>query len=105
MKNNITPIWEDKDNKNGGCWSYKVNENIAQQLWDDLSLHLVTNSLSTIKNDIVGLSACLKKNNFSVIKIWNKESKNNSLNLLSSEILKKYGHDIIYIAQMPDIKV
>ena len=105
MKNNITPIWEDKDNKNGGCWSYKVNENIAQQLWDDLSLHLVTNSLSTIKNDIVGLSACLKKNNFSVIKIWNKESKNNSLNLLSSEILKKYGHDIIYIAHMPDIKV
>ena len=105
MKNNITPIWEDKNNKNGGCWSYKVNESSAQQLWDDLSLHLVTESLSSINNDIVGLSACLKKNNFSVIKIWNKDSKNNSLNLLSNEILKKYGHDIIYIAHMPDIKV
>jgi hypothetical protein len=105
MKNDITPIWEDKNNKNGGCWSYKVTENMAQQLWDDLSLYLVTEQLSSIKNDIVGLSACLKKNNFSVIKIWNKESKNNSLNLLASEILKKYGHDIIYIAHMPDVKV
>lgn len=105
MKNEITPIWEDKNNKNGGCWSYKVTENMAQQLWDDLSLYLVTEKLSSIENDIVGLSACLKKNNFSVIKIWNKESKNNSLNLLANEILKKYGHDIIYIAHMPDIKV
>jgi len=105
MKNEITPIWEDKNNKNGGCWSYKVTENMAQQLWDDLSLYLVTEQLSSIENDIVGLSACLKKNNFSVIKIWNKESKNNSLNLLANEILKKYGHDIIYIAHMPDIKV
>ena len=105
MKNDITPIWEDKNNKNGGCWSYKVSENMAQQLWDDLSLHLVTENLSSIENDIVGLSACLKKNNFSVIKIWNKESKNNNLNLLANEILKKYGHDIIYIAHMPDIKV
>ena len=105
MKNNITPIWEDKNNKNGGCWSYKVTESIAQQLWDGLSLYLVTEQLSSIQNDIVGLSACLKKNNFSVIKIWNKESKNNSLNLLANEILKKYGHDIIYIAHMPDVKV
>ena len=105
MKNDITPIWEDKNNKNGGCWSYKINDNASQELWDELSLYLVTESLSSVKNDIVGLSACLKKNNFSVIKIWNKDSKNNSLSLINQKILKKYGHDIIYIAHMPDIKV
>ena len=39
-------------------------------------------------------------NNNVVIKIWNKISKNNSLKLLNSEILKKWGTDIIYIAHM-----
>lgn len=105
MKNNITPVWEDPSNKKGGCWSFKVNDTNAQELWDDLSLQLVTGNLSSVKDDIVGLSACLKKNNFSVIKVWNKDSHNNSLNLLCKDILNKWGLDIIYIAHMPDIKV
>lgn len=103
MMNDITPIWEDDNNKNGGCWSFKVNENISQDLWNDLSNYLVTESISSIENDIVGLSACLKKNNFSVIKIWNRDSKNNNMNLLSKDILNKWGNDIIYIAHMPDV--
>jgi len=105
MKNDITPIWEDKNNKYGGCWSFKVNDSMAQHLWDDLSHYLVTENLSNIKDDIVGLSVCLKKNNFSVIKIWNKSSENNNLDLICKEILNKWGLDIIYIAHMPDIKV
>ena len=105
MKNDITPIWEDPDNKHGGCWSFKVNENMAQDLWNDLSLQLVTENLSSKEDDIIGLSACLKKNNFSVIKVWNKSSQNNNLNLLCKDILNKWGLDIIYIAHMPEIQV
>ena len=105
MKNDITPIWEDPDNKHGGCWSFKVNDNMAQDLWNDLSLQLVTENLSSKENDIVGLSACLKKNNFSVIKIWNRNSHNNNLNLICKDILNKWGLDIIYIAHMPEIQV
>ena len=105
MKNNVTPIWEDPTNKSGGCWSFKINEANSQDLWNDLSLHLVTENMSSVKGDIVGLSVCLKKNNFSVVKIWNKDNSNNSLNLLSKDILNKWGLDIIYIAHMPDIEV
>lgn len=103
MKNNILPIWEEPMNKSGGCWSFKVNENIAQKLWDDLSMYLVTENLSSIKDDIVGLSSCLKKNNYTVIKIWNRNSQNNNIDLLAKPILDKWGRDIIYIAHMPDL--
>lgn len=102
MKNNIVPLWEDEENKWGGCWSFKVPENQAQDLWNDLSTYLVTEELISTENDLVGLSVCLKKNNFSVIKIWNKNSKNNSLNLINQNILQKWGLDIIYIAHMPE---
>ena len=51
---------------------------------------------------ITGLSICLKKNNYCVIKIWNKNSKDNSLSLINESILKKWGMDIIYIAHIPE---
>jgi len=102
MEKDILPIWEDSNNKKGGCWSYKIHENQAQELWDDLSVYLVTEQLSKKLNDITGISICLKKNNYSVIKIWNRNSKDNSLVLLNETILKKWGMDVIYIAHIPE---
>jgi hypothetical protein len=102
MQKGITPIWEDPLNRNGGCWSYKVHENQSQELWDDLSTYLVSEKLSQKQHDITGISICLKKNNYSVIKIWNKNSKDNSLVLLNETILKKWGMDVIYIAHIPE---
>jgi hypothetical protein len=102
MRENITPIWEDIKNINGGCWSFKIYEDQADELWNDLSIYLLTNNLCpTIYNEIVGLSICLKKNNNVVIKIWNTNSKNNSLKLINEVILKKWGTDVIYIAHTP----
>jgi len=102
MQKGIAPIWEDPENKKGGCWSFKVHESQSQELWDDLSTYLVTENLSSKTSSITGLSICLKKNNYSVVKIWNKNSKENSLSLLNENILKKWGMDIIYIAHIAD---
>ena len=102
MKNDITPIWEDPKNIKGGCWSYKININQVNELWEDLSIYLVTENLSNENNLITGLSVCLKKNNHCVIKIWNNDSKKPSLSLLNHYILEKWSTNIIYIAHMTD---
>jgi hypothetical protein len=102
MKNGVTPTWEDPENVKGGCWSYKVTEELAPKLWTDLSIYLVNDAIINKSDEIVGISICLKKNNNCVIKIWNKYSKNSSLNLINKDILKKWGTDIIYIAHMPE---
>jgi hypothetical protein len=102
MKNDITPLWEDNENINGGCWSFKVHEDQAEKLWTELSIYLVCQVIINNSDDSIGLSICLKKNNNSVIKIWNKDSKNNSLNIINKDIIKNWGTDIIYIAHMPD---
>lgn len=100
MKNNITPVWEDESNRNGGCWSFKISEDNAWDLWLDLSLYLVTENLGKNPDDILGISICLKKNNNCVVKIWNRNNQNSNINNLNSEILKKWGTDIIYIAHL-----
>jgi hypothetical protein len=103
MRENITPIWEDTNNINGGCWSFKVQEDQAINLFEELSVYMLCDKLCpTIPDEILGLSICLKKNNNVVVKIWNKKSKSNSLKLINENILKKWGMDIIYIAHMPD---
>ena len=106
IKSNVTPIWEDPNNINGGCWSFKIQEEQAEELWEDLGTYLACGQLCpTITDEIMGLSICLKKNSNTVVKIWNKSAKNNSLKLINENILKKWGMDIIYIAHMPENQV
>lgn len=102
MKEDITPLWEDPVNLNGGCWSYKIHEDQAEHLWNDLASYLVCNQIINNPDEAIGLSICLKKNNNTVIKIWNINSKNNSLNQINKKLIKKWGTDIIYIAHMPE---
>ncbi len=100
MKDGVNPIWEDPINQHGGCWSFEVYNDQIDKLWCELAVYLVCNQIITDYDDIVGLSICFKKNNKSTIKIWNKDSKNNSLNLINKEIIKNWGTDIIYIVHV-----
>ena len=101
MKNNTQPIWEDPINTNGGCWSFKIVDSMAGDLWEDLSVLIVTNDLiyDTIA---LGLSITIKKNNTCVVKIWNDDSNKNSIKHINKNILKKWVTDIIYIAHIAD---
>jgi hypothetical protein len=101
MKNNIMPIWEDPANINGGCWSFKVADCMADELWEDLSVLITTNELVE-GCEVVGLSISVKKNNTSVVKIWNTDSNFHSIKHINKNILKKWKTDIIYIAHMPE---
>jgi len=101
MKNDTKPVWEDPINMKGGCWSYKILDSMAAELWEDLSVLIVTNELvqGTVS---LGLSITLKKNNTCVVKIWNDDSNKNSIKHINKNILKKWGTDIIYIAHMAE---
>lgn len=100
MKNNIYPIWEDDNNRNGGCWSFKVKESVSQELWNDLSIYLVSGNLSPDYDEINGISITKKKNGWVVLKIWNKSNKKSSLKNINYDILKKWGLDVIYISHL-----
>ena len=100
MKDNIHPIWEHEENKNGGCWSFKVKETSAQELWDDLASYLVSENLSPDNDEINGISITKKKNGWVVIKIWNRNNKKSSLKNINYDILKKWGLEVIYISHL-----
>jgi hypothetical protein len=102
MKDDIFPNWEDPDNRNGGCLSFKIQSiNIIEE-WNDLLLKCITNNVFLTKDfyeEINGISISPKKE-FNIIKIWFKNSKfdyesvfkqsENSLIDLKNSLYKKH---------------
>jgi len=74
MKDPILPLWESEDNINGGCFSYKINNNSIVDIFKTLLYKIVGNCITndeTLLKNINGISISPKKN-FCIIKIWIK---------------------------------
>lgn len=83
MKKDILPIWEDKNNINGGCLSYKIEyENLSDKFKNILLLCLSDNLYKnkTENKYINGLSISPKKT-FNICKIWYSNHFDNILNI------------------------
>lgn len=72
MKQNIAPVWEDPQNRNGGFFSYKISNKIVYDVWKKLTYALVGETIC-IDHDhfrhVSGISVSPKKD-FCIIKIW-----------------------------------
>jgi hypothetical protein len=85
MKNNIKPMWEDKKNVDGGCWSFRVTKKDVPRTWQELVMSTVGEVLmkeSKYSKIINGISISPKRS-FSIIKIWNNNIKLNESSLLN----------------------
>ena len=72
MKDGINPMWEDKQNRNGGCFSYKVINKNVPSVWSELMYCVGGNTITINKKDmnlINGITISPKKS-FCIIKIW-----------------------------------
>ena len=66
MRQNIKPMWEDPNNKAGGCFSFKVTNKSVPEVWKHVSYLLTGESLSTDKafqDNITGITIS-PKNHF-----------------------------------------
>jgi translation initiation factor 4E len=102
MRNGIDPIWEDPKNRSGGCWSIKLTDTSKNyNTWLKLAMRMVgENMFKDPKQDeqriITGLSINLRNSNTTIIKIWNGDTRYNSIKLLQDDITKDFGYNIIY---------
>ena len=72
MREGITPMWEDPQNRNGGCFSYKVINKFVPEVWKNLFYAVcgetICNEINMNKH-VNGITISPKKN-FCIIKIW-----------------------------------
>lgn len=84
MKEDITPLWENNYNKNGGYWSFKVNKNDVYNIWVELFYKFCFESISIDDSQITGISVSPKINNC-IFKIWNNDKFNKDLSFLRQD--------------------
>ena len=77
MKSGIQPRWEDINNKNGGCFSYKVSNKMVVDIWKKMAYKLIIHNLlkPNVNDTINGITISPKKN-FCIIKVWFKDCTN-----------------------------
>ena len=97
MKEGIEPIWENKENVNGGYWSFKVSKKHINDIWFKLSSQIIGNNfVKDPENNqyINGISLSPKINNC-IIKIWLNENQNNK-NIFNIDYLENICKDNLF---------
>lgn len=85
MRSHITPLWENKYNKKGGFWTFKVSKQNSYNMWCELLLNFCINYLSNDDKQITGISVSPKINNC-IFKIWNNDKFNNDIKFLRDDL-------------------
>jgi hypothetical protein len=105
MRNNIAPMWEDPQNKNGGCFSFKIASSVVHSVWWDFVFLLCGETLMKDANNMKKVNGLTisPKYEHSIIKIWLSDLTLQSfdiLNLVSvreldsqKPLFKKHGSD------------
>jgi translation initiation factor 4E len=102
MREGIDPIWEHPDNRNGGMCSFRMEMDTAPKIYEDLCVRMICDKLTGNANDINGVSFS-PKNNWAILKIWNKDRTNDLSKTLDEYVLKAYsGFTIKYKENEPE---
>jgi hypothetical protein len=72
MKTGITPMWEDKLNRDGGCFSFKVLNKQVFDVWTHLFYSLCGETLciDPENNKFINGITISPKKNFCIVKVW-----------------------------------
>jgi len=76
MREHISPRWEDENNINGGCFSFKVNKNVLHEKIFEICSQMMGETLgkkTEFSLNINGISISPKKNYY-IFRIWIKDS-------------------------------
>ena len=101
----INPLWEDKNNRSGGFWSFKINKEDANLIWKELSINLISETISkNVQNTMMinGISISPKRN-FCIIKIWNNNTSLCDKVLLNNKISNINFSECMYKCHVDNI--
>lgn len=89
MRDGTDPTWEHENNRNGGICSMRIEIENSLKIYEELCSYLMCNKLVEDIADINGISIS-PKNNWAIIKIWNRNKNNDLSKLLNETLLDKY---------------
>ncbi|CRG83080.1 Eukaryotic translation initiation factor 4E type 3 [Talaromyces islandicus] len=92
------PVWEDPDNVNGGCWTFRVPKGNSQQFFHELAILTMASELQAAiegeHDHVLGVSTSTRFNS-NLISVWNKHGFNEkSIRILENTILSRLSPEL-----------
>ncbi|KAJ5068663.1 eukaryotic translation initiation factor 4e class ii 2b [Anaeramoeba ignava] len=94
FRSGIKPLWEDKENINGGKWILRLKKQLASRFFEDMILGLIGEQFEVEDKEICGIALSVRQNE-DILSIWNKTSQNNQTN-------NQIRQDIFKILSIPE---
>jgi len=103
-KNGVKPTWEDPNNRNGGCFSYKIPNKIVYTTWKELCYVIVGNTISSnpkFVSKVTGITISPKKN-FCIIKIWMSDCTNQNSSIITNDVSGIISNGCLFKKHTPE---
>ena len=104
MLDGVKPTWEDEQNRNGGCFSYKISNKCIYKVWKDLTYVTVGSSISESDNFVkcvTGITISPKKN-FGIIKIWMTNCTNQNASVITTDVKDLVPYGCLFKKNVPE---
>ncbi|CAF3787209.1 unnamed protein product, partial [Rotaria sp. Silwood1] len=87
MRQNRKPLWEDRENENGGIYTYRCPKDKTNTVWQELCLAAIGEQFSVIEgDDVVGVSVQSRDGLQDLVQIWNSNPSEQAQNLIDEKI-------------------
>ena len=104
MKEGIMPIWEDKLNRAGGSFSYKVVNKCVYDVWKELTYSIVGNTVCenvNFMNSVTGITISPKKS-FCIVKIWLSSCEYQDSTIITNELSEIKSSGCLFKKHVPE---
>ena len=71
FKKGIRPVWEDKENRDGGKWIIRLKKGVSTRYWEELLFAIVGDQFSDAGEDLCGAVLSIRSNE-DVLSVWTK---------------------------------
>ena len=84
MRENIFPTWEDPDNRNGCCVSFKISSSVLKEQWDFIMNCVLTEDIlkEGVNSEYLNGISISPKKEFNIVKLWLRENDENYIQSL-----------------------
>ncbi|UJR15088.1 hypothetical protein I4U23_002055 [Adineta vaga] len=87
MRQNRKPLWEDRENENGGIYTYRCPKDKTNIVWQELCLAAIGEQFSfNDSDDVVGISVQSRDGLQDLVQIWNSNPSEEAQKLIDDKV-------------------
>ncbi|CAF3799388.1 unnamed protein product [Rotaria magnacalcarata] len=96
MRRSRKPLWEDRENENGGIYTYRCPKDKTNTVWQELCLAAIGEQFSVIEgDDVVGVSVQSRDGFQDLVQIWNSNPTEEAQKAIDEKVRSLFP-DIVF---------